>query len=98
MIDKFEIKALKDYLETNSESELKIARSFLEDIISIFEKAGNYDDQIKELRDLAEDAKCENEEDDIVRALQAAACTIETLSAKLHYPEIRKQFMQSHGK
>lgn len=33
MIGKSEISALKDYLETNEESELNIARSFLEDVI-----------------------------------------------------------------
>lgn len=40
-------------------------------------------EQVKELRELAEDCKCENDEDDIVRALQVAADTIEELSAKL---------------
>lgn len=39
-------------------------------------------EQVEKLRDLAEDVKCENEEDDIVRALQVAADTIETLSIK----------------
>ncbi len=40
-------------------------------------------EQIQELRNLAEDLKCEYEEDDVVRVLQVAADTIETLSAKL---------------
>lgn len=42
MIDKREISALKDYLETNEESELKIARSFLEDVILELKKIQQY--------------------------------------------------------
>lgn len=40
-------------------------------------------EQVKELRELAEDCKCENDKDDIVRVLQVAADIIEELSAKL---------------
>lgn len=39
-------------------------------------------EQVKELRELAEDCKCENEEDEVVRQLQYAADTIEYLSKK----------------
>lgn len=42
MIGKTEIVALKDYLETNDESELKIARSFLEDTILELEEIQRY--------------------------------------------------------
>ena len=42
MISKAEIGALKDYLETNDESELKIARGFLEDVISSLEEIQQY--------------------------------------------------------
>lgn len=42
MIDKIEISALKDYLETNDESEPKIARGFLEDVILMFEEINRY--------------------------------------------------------
>lgn len=39
--------------------------------------------RVKELRELSEDCKCENEEDEVVRQLQYAADTIESLSKKL---------------
>jgi len=39
-------------------------------------------EQVKELRELEEDCKCENEEDEIVRQLQYAVNTREALSAK----------------
>lgn len=42
MIDKIEISALKDYLETNDESEPKIARGFLEDVVLMFEETNQY--------------------------------------------------------
>lgn len=42
MIDKIEISALKDYLETNEESESRIARGFLEDVILMFEEIQQY--------------------------------------------------------
>ncbi len=42
MIDKREISVLKDYLETNEESEPRIARSFLEDVILMFEEIQQY--------------------------------------------------------
>lgn len=42
MIDKIEISALKDYLETNDESEPKIASGFLEDVILMFEEINRY--------------------------------------------------------
>ena len=42
MISKIEIGAVKDYLETNNESELKIARSFLEDIVLELEEIQQY--------------------------------------------------------
>lgn len=42
MISKQEVSALKDYLQTNDESEPKIARSFLEDVISVFKELEEY--------------------------------------------------------
>lgn len=40
-------------------------------------------EQVQELRNLAEDIKCKNKEDNIVKTLQIAADTIEALSVKL---------------
>lgn len=42
MISKMEISSLKDYLETNEESEPRIAKGFLEDVISMFEEIQQY--------------------------------------------------------
>lgn len=42
MIDKFEISALKDYLAANNESEPKIARGFLEDVVLMFDEIQQY--------------------------------------------------------
>ena len=42
MISKMEISSLKDYLETNEESEPRIAKVFLEDVISMFEEIQQY--------------------------------------------------------
>ena len=42
MISKIEISALKDYLETNEESEPRIVKGFLEDVISMFDELQQY--------------------------------------------------------
>lgn len=42
MVDKNEILALKEYLRENKENELRIARSFLEDVASSFEQLEQY--------------------------------------------------------
>lgn len=54
-------------------------------------------EQVKELRELAEDYKCENEEDDIVRALQVAADTIEAISAKLQAANMERSTAYYNG-
>lgn len=60
MIDKFEISALKDYLATNDESEPKIARGFLEDVILMFEEIQQYRaiGTVEEFREARERQKC----------------------------------------
>lgn len=42
MINKTEISALIDYLKTNEENNPRIAKSFLEDVVSIFEENKQY--------------------------------------------------------
>lgn len=51
MINKAEISVLKDYLETNSESEPRIARGFLEDVVLMFEEIQQYREIETELRE-----------------------------------------------